>query len=101
MRAFCGAASGTSITSMLKREVFGSSLKSLPEQPTSSSPARTGPVPEPYTKMWLLSFGSGTSVCVCERSEEHTSELQSLAYLVCRLLLEKKKKKKKKKNNKM
>src|SRR6266404_9171427 len=41
------------------------------------------------------------------RSEEHTSELQSLAYLVCRLLLEKKKKtihyphslKKEKKNN--
>src|SRR2546425_5707739 len=31
-----------------------------------------------------------------ERSEEHTSELQSLAYLVCRLLLEKKKKKKEK-----
>src|SRR2546425_9778237 len=29
----------------------------------------------------------------CLRSEEHTSELQSLAYLVCRLLLEKKKKK--------
>src|SRR2546425_8301732 len=28
-----------------------------------------------------------------KRSEEHTSELQSLAYLVCRLLLEKKKKK--------
>src|SRR2546423_9935734 len=26
-----------------------------------------------------------------ERSEEHTSELQSLAYLVCRLLLEQKK----------
>src|SRR5687767_15664432 len=30
-----------------------------------------------------------------DRSEEHTSELQSLAYLVCRLLLEKKKKQKK------
>src|SRR2546425_2804446 len=29
-----------------------------------------------------------------DRSEEHTSELQSLAYLVCRLLLEKKKMKK-------
>src|SRR2546425_8375784 len=28
---------------------------------------------------------------VKRRSEEHTSELQSLAYLVCRLLLEKKK----------
>src|SRR5437879_7806055 len=31
----------------------------------------------------------------CLRSEEHTSELQSPMYLVCRLLLEKKKKKKK------
>src|SRR2546425_8091755 len=30
--------------------------------------------------------------CADNRSEEHTSELQSLAYLVCRLLLEKKKK---------
>src|SRR3712207_8129067 len=29
----------------------------------------------------------------CRRSEEHTSELQSRQYLVCRLLLEKKKKK--------
>src|SRR5438445_3108673 len=29
-----------------------------------------------------------------QRSEEHTSELQSRQYLVCRLLLEKKKKKK-------
>src|SRR2546425_1774615 len=29
--------------------------------------------------------------CKGKRSEEHTSELQSLAYLVCRLLLEKKK----------
>src|SRR5438046_7520112 len=33
-----------------------------------------------------------------ERSEEHTSELQSLTNLVCRLLLEKKKTKKKKKH---
>src|SRR4029079_4942736 len=34
------------------------------------------------------------SMCHCQRSrsEEHTSELQSLAYLVCRLLLEKKNK---------
>src|SRR6185437_17170686 len=55
-----------------------------------------------------------TSVSTCaparprgSRSEEHTSELQSLAYLVCRLLLEKKKKKQinkliqKKKKNKI
>src|SRR2546425_8788209 len=33
------------------------------------------------------------------RSEEHTSELQSLAYLVCRLLLEKKKKKKRRRRH--
>src|SRR5687767_15348106 len=36
----------------------------------------------------------GARAIVDKRSEEHTSELQSLAYLVCRLLLEKKKKKK-------
>src|SRR5437660_8155281 len=34
-----------------------------------------------------------------QRSEEHTSELQSRGHLVCRLLLEKKKKKKQKTNN--
>src|SRR2546425_9776788 len=34
-------------------------------------------------------FHSGF-VSILGRSEEHTSELQSLAYLVCRLLLEKK-----------
>src|SRR3712207_9009854 len=33
----------------------------------------------------------GTPWSVVERSEEHTSELQSRQYLVCRLLLEKKK----------
>src|SRR2546425_6193590 len=36
---------------------------------------------------------SGMAINDTMRSEEHTSELQSLAYLVCRLLLEKKKKK--------
>src|SRR3712207_8238217 len=33
----------------------------------------------------------GASVILASRSEEHTSELQSRQYLVCRLLLEKKK----------
>src|SRR5229473_8282703 len=33
----------------------------------------------------------GTHSSAAARSEEHTSELQSLAYIVCRLLLEKKK----------
>src|SRR2546425_2118985 len=35
----------------------------------------------------------GVGIDQGRRSEEHTSELQSLAYLVCRLLLEKKKNK--------
>src|SRR5687767_15664251 len=49
---------------------------------------------------WSASVPVGTHDIVVvrdPRSEEHTSELQSLAYLVCRLLLEKKKKKKRKK----
>src|SRR2546425_5423046 len=36
---------------------------------------------------------TGVNMTIGTRSEEHTSELQSLAYLVCRLLLEKKKNK--------
>src|SRR5687767_15224995 len=36
------------------------------------------------------SAGGAGCGCAAGRSEEHTSELQSLAYLVCRLLLEKK-----------
>src|SRR2546425_9447076 len=39
-----------------------------------------------------------TASTAATRSEEHTSELQSLAYLVCRLLLEKKKKNKNNRN---
>src|SRR2546425_7276494 len=46
---------------------------------------------------WASGLGPGdraitTPLTFAARSEEHTSELQSLAYLVCRLLLEKKKK---------
>src|SRR5687767_15496679 len=40
----------------------------------------------------LPAFLAQASLQPVSRSEEHTSELQSLAYLVCRLLLEKKKK---------
>src|SRR3712207_9034979 len=56
-----------------------------------------------YARRWCArSIGCAGCVCVCAgrivpvcasaRSEEHTSELQSRQYLVCRLLLEKKKK---------
>src|SRR5207253_6272960 len=47
-------------------------------------------------KAWRRS-GSTLRRRFTQRSEEHTSELQSRGHLVCRLLLEKKKKKKKKK----
>src|SRR2546423_10192171 len=61
----------------------------------------------PYTTLFRSESSAARSACaappwesaasilarasVLTRSEEHTSELQSLAYLVCRLLLEKKK----------
>src|SRR2546425_6607220 len=41
------------------------------------------------SRAWSVSVRSKS--LIRSRSEEHTSELQSLAYLVCRLLLEKKK----------
>src|SRR5687767_15575781 len=52
-------------------------------------------IPPRFADLWLckLSELQGTLAEVRSRSEEHTSELQSLAYLVCRLLLEKKKRK--------
>src|SRR5215203_7137980 len=54
----------------------------------------------PYTTLFrahqgshrLVSLKTGPTIERPERSEEHTSELQSRQYLVCRLLLEKKKK---------
>src|SRR3712207_9326657 len=48
-----------------------------------------------YGSCWQLTLHSLTRPrqCQAQRSEEHTSELQSRQYLVCRLLLEKKKKK--------
>src|SRR2546422_2763446 len=40
----------------------------------------------------VAGIGIGPDVALAQRSEEHTSELQSRLHLVCRLLLEKKKK---------
>src|SRR3712207_7987742 len=45
--------------------------------------------------------GAGVSAAGSGRSEEHTSELQSRQYLVCRLLLEKKKKKSEKQTSEL
>src|SRR3712207_7459742 len=55
-----------------------------PSAPSLPSPGR----PASGVSLPLASL----SLRDCPRSEEHTSELQSRQYLVCRLLLEKKKK---------
>src|SRR3989441_4874143 len=51
-----------------------------------------GPIAKFLDAPRLGMLRSQTGATDGDRSEEHTSELQSLAYLVCRLLLEKKKK---------
>src|SRR5262245_63082989 len=50
--------------------------------------------PEPAGDVTRAVVVGGWASGVAPRSEEHTSELQSLRHLVCRLLLEKKKKEK-------
>src|SRR5437879_11574069 len=53
------------------------------------------PIPRRVRKLARASCSSCSAMTMgTARSEEHTSELQSPMYLVCRLLLEKKKKKK-------
>src|SRR5258706_8936307 len=47
----------------------------------------------PYILFGCMWLAAGIVPVLATRSEEHTSELQSLTNLVCRLLLEKKKKK--------
>src|SRR5258705_9158450 len=49
-------------------------------------------VPGLTEKMPFAAGSNAVAVIAYKRSEEHTSELQSLRHLVCRLLLEKKKK---------
>src|SRR2546425_2563657 len=51
---------------------------------------RTNPIPNAAPIVPIPRARSAGGVMSATRSEEHTSELQSLAYLVCRLLLEKK-----------
>src|SRR3712207_7033420 len=53
-----------------------------------------GPAPAPLRSdplAWTVALYFGIQSASFYRSEEHTSELQSRQYLVCRLLLEKKK----------
>src|SRR3712207_8905581 len=54
---------------------------------------KMGDVPEIWRRLEEVGITT-VQACGDSRSEEHTSELQSRQYLVCRLLLEKKKNKK-------
>src|SRR5438046_6084361 len=83
-----------------------------PPQPTlfpyttlfrSRAPARSAKATRPSKSLFqvlraIIAPVAGSMIARNTRSEEHTSELQSLTNLVCRLLLEKKNKKKQ--NNK-
>src|SRR2546425_4835072 len=67
---------------------------SIPTLPIALFPNLAPPqvtVTSGYTGANAQVVESAVTTPLEERSEEHTSELQSLAYLVCRLLLEKKK----------
>src|SRR2546425_7822324 len=74
---------------------------SAPELPTPTTRTRCATYGSGrlYTTLWTTRPSKRScpgkrgilGLATIPRSEEHTSELQSLAYLVCRLLLEKKK----------
>src|SRR3712207_8128370 len=71
---------------------------SAPTRPSSRSRQAASPSRSPSPRRGCASWprwtvrSSWTGTRPGSRSEEHTSELQSRQYLVCRLLLEKKKK---------
>src|SRR2546425_3937949 len=77
--------------------------RDAPRSASASGSSRASPTPASVRRC-ASRGGTGASYAIsrpaarrssrrsgARRSEEHTSELQSLAYLVCRLLLEKKK----------
>src|SRR3712207_8165652 len=71
-------------TTLFRSTVEVSTSVTVPIRPYRSSSIR-----KPTKKFHDKSSVSASAACF--RSEEHTSELQSRQYLVCRLLLEKKK----------
>src|SRR3712207_7303759 len=62
------------------------------EQRVDPTLERVAAAQKAHPQLRIEQFGDASSAkALQERSEEHTSELQSRQYLVCRLLLEKKK----------
>src|SRR2546425_9713345 len=77
----------SSVSIEIRRRLYSSMNASARWLPLPAMLAKVAPVAR--NVLGTRTRASATSL----RSEEHTSELQSLAYLVCRLLLEKKKNK--------
>src|SRR3712207_6873813 len=81
-------------TTLFRSGVLGFAVAS--DRPASANDAKprsndgSGPTPDSNASHACRCSSSATTAG-CSRSEEHTSELQSRQYLVCRLLLEKKK----------
>src|SRR2546425_6063782 len=73
----------------VKRRTGSASRRRGESQGAAPSAVPTVPTTAPRASR---TSATQVSISAQPRSEEHTSELQSLAYLVCRLLLEKKKK---------
>src|SRR5262245_62554251 len=72
-----------------KKEVAAKAM----ERPNTICSRRRRPPPiSPKARLSPVKMMVTTAITLATRSEEHTSELQSLRHLVCRLLLEKKKK---------
>src|SRR2546425_6421924 len=73
--------------------LLAGTAKAVPALPAQQQqPSKAKPEPKKEKKVWTdENIGELGGKSRVSRSEEHTSELQSLAYLVCRLLLEKKK----------
>src|SRR5687767_15643650 len=84
MRLFCFFFNDTATT-----EIYTLSLHDA--LPISEDLRPEEPAGGPERVLAVVPLGDGRARREHARSEEHTSELQSLAYLVCRLLLEKKK----------
>src|SRR5205823_9171573 len=94
----CGSCATTE-TAGSRTSASATSSKPISAIRRSSPALRSARMPPIVSRFWLVknavggaaSARSSSTARAAARSEEHTSELQSLAYLVCRLLLEKKK----------
>src|SRR5262249_60077990 len=72
-------------------QVWAQDAATPPGQTNAPAPANLPPAPASRQQQFVLRDYSKPRRAFPNRSEEHTSELQSLTNLVCRLLLEKKK----------